>query len=40
MAGLTFIRLPKKTYSGKFNIRIPNELHADIVALPQPKAKA
>lgn len=31
---------PKKTYSGKFNIRIPNDLHADIVCAAAAEGKS
>ena len=31
---------PKKAYSGKFNIRIPNELHADIVMCSSSQRKS
>jgi predicted HicB family RNase H-like nuclease len=31
---------PKKTYSGKFNFRIPNELHADIVCAAAAEGKS
>jgi predicted HicB family RNase H-like nuclease len=31
---------PKKTYSGRFNLRLPNQLHADIAAAASATGKS